>query len=51
MLWAGDGSGPNGDDTFRIRIWRDTVSGEDVLYDNGMEQPIGGGNIIVHRGK
>ncbi len=48
MLWAGDGSGPNGEDTFRIRI---TEVGGGVVYDNGTDQPIGGGNIIVHSGK
>ncbi|MGH7501982.1 MAG: hypothetical protein ACREL7_09515 [Longimicrobiales bacterium] len=51
MLWAGDGNGPNGEDTFRIRIWQDAGSGEDVQYDNAMNQPIAGGNIIVHPGK
>jgi hypothetical protein len=48
MLWAGDGTGPNGDDTFRIRI---TEMGGGVVYDNGPDQEIGGGNIIVHGGK
>ncbi len=47
QLWAGDGTGSNGDDTFRIKIWND----DGVLYDNGMDQEIGGGNIIVHSGK
>ena len=46
MLWAGD---HDSGDTFRIRI---TDAGTDeVIYDNGMHQPIGGGNIIVHDGK
>jgi hypothetical protein len=48
MLWAGDGTGPNGEDTFRIRI---TEVGGGVVYDNGTDQEIGGGNIIVHGGK
>lgn len=46
MLWAGDDE----PDTFRIRIWtEDEVSGEEtVIYDNGSDQAIGGGSIIVH---
>lgn len=44
MLWAGD----DVTDTFRIRIWGVSVG---VVYDNGVEQPIGGGSIIVHKGK
>jgi hypothetical protein len=48
MLWADDGS----PDTFRIRIWWEDASGaENVLYDNGFDQPIGGGSIVVHKGK
>jgi hypothetical protein len=43
MIWAGDGS----PDTFRIKIW-DAVS-EVVVYDNGVDQPIGGGSIVVHK--
>lgn len=46
MLWAGD---HDDGDTFRIRI-TDAVTDE-VVYDNGMSQPIGGGSIIVHDGK
>lgn len=48
MLWATDGDR----DTFRIRVWwegNDSV--EHVVYDNGVEQVIGGGSIIVHAGK
>lgn len=49
MLWAGD-SEP---DTFRIRIWveNEETTEEIVIYDNGNDQSIGGGNIIVHTGK
>jgi len=51
MLWAGDGD----PDTFRIKIWIesaiDEVIVEDVLYDNDGDQTIGGGSIIVHKGK
>lgn len=45
MLWAGDGP----TDTFRIKIWTEDSSGtETVVYDNGSDQPIGGGSIVVH---
>jgi len=48
MLWAGDGS----PDTFHIRIWwEDTDGTEYVVYDNGTDQPIGAGKIVVHKGK
>jgi len=33
-------------DTFRIKIW-DKGTGLSV-YDNGTDQPIGGGNIVIH---
>ena len=42
MIWATDGS----PDTFRIRIWN-PVDGT-IVYDNGMDQGIGGGNIVFH---
>jgi hypothetical protein len=45
MLWAGDGS----PDTFRIQIW--DAATEVVVYDNGMNQAIGGGSIVVHKAK
>jgi hypothetical protein len=44
-IWAGDGN----PDTFRIRIWVEDNGGENVVYDNGANQPIGGGNIVVHK--
>jgi hypothetical protein len=44
MLWAGDGE----PDTFRIKIWWEDGGIEHLVYDNGMDQPIGGGNIVVH---
>jgi len=48
MLWAGD-SEP---DTFRIKIWLEDQDGvENVIYDNGMDQELGGGNIVVHNQK
>lgn len=48
MLWAGDHD-PDGPDTFRIKIW--DAATEDIVYDNGMDQPIAGGNIVVHDGR
>jgi hypothetical protein len=46
MLWAGDGD----PDTFRIRIWQEdeTTGDETDVYDNGFDQAIGGGSIVVH---
>jgi len=49
MLWGGDGTGSGGEDTFRIKIWREDTGY--VIYDNGMNQAIGGGQIQVHTGK
>ncbi len=46
QIWAQD---DNPDDTFRIKIWEEDGSGnETVKYDNGSDQPIGGGSIKVH---
>jgi hypothetical protein len=48
ILWAGDKE----PDTFRIKIWEeDELGNEMVVYDNGFDQPIGGGNIAVRTGK
>jgi hypothetical protein len=45
MIWAGD----DAPDTFRIKIWEEDVFGlETVVYDNGFDQAIGGGSIVVH---
>jgi hypothetical protein len=44
MLWAGDGA----PDRFRIRIWTENAGTETVVYDNGVDQPLGGGSIVVH---
>jgi PKD repeat protein len=45
MLWAGDDDA----DTFRIRIWQeDELGNETDVYDNGFDQEIGGGSIVVH---
>lgn len=48
-IWATDND-PGGDDTFRIKIWYED-NGEIVVYDNGVNQAIGGGNIKIHNGK
>jgi hypothetical protein len=45
MIWAGDGE----PDTFRIKIWEEDEFGvETVIYDNGSDQPVEGGSIVVH---
>jgi len=50
MVWATD----DNPDTFRIKIWYETTSGDEIIdviiYDNGSNQPIGGGSIVVHQG-
>ena len=44
-IWAGD----DNPDTFRIRIWtEDQVGVETDVYDNGFDQAIGGGSIVIH---
>lgn len=45
MIWARD----NYPDTFRIKIWYEN-GGEILVYDNGFNQAIGGGSIVVHTG-
>ena len=45
MLTAEDG-GKTGQDTFRIKIWDTTT--DLVIYDNGAQNPLGSGSIIVH---
>ena len=48
QVWAGDGD----PDTFRIKIWEEDEFGvESIVYDNGSNQIIGGGNIVVHTKK
>jgi PKD repeat protein len=51
MLWAGDGSIINSADTFRIRLWWEDAAGEHDVYDNGVDQPVAGGSIVVHTKK
>lgn len=44
-IWAGD----VGSDTLRIRIWEeDALENETDIYDNGFDQSIGGGSIVIH---
>ena len=43
MLTATDGSS----DVFRIKIW--DVLTDAVFYDNGSQQPLGGGGIVIHK--
>ena len=46
MLWAGDGL----PDMLRIKIWAEDNTGiENVVYDNGYNQPIEAGSIIIHK--
>ena len=45
MLWAGDVP-----DTFRIRIWsEDSYGMETDVYDNGTDQELGGGSIVIYQ--
>jgi hypothetical protein len=46
MVWARDDDA----DTFRIKIWtEDGTAAGAVVYDNGSDQAIGRGNIVVHK--
>ncbi len=36
-------------DTFRIKIWYEEIGAEVVVYDNGSQQSLGGGSIVVHK--
>ena len=47
MIWAADST----PDTFRIKIWYEETGGELIIYDNGVSQPIQGGNIMIQKGK
>jgi hypothetical protein len=47
MIWAGDGS----PDTFRIKVWSEGTGGEHVVYDNGVQQALGGGSVVIHKQK
>jgi hypothetical protein len=45
LLTADDGN----PDKFRIKIWYEDATGEHVVYDNVMSQPLGGGSITIHK--
>ena len=47
MIWAGEGTGSNGEDTFRIQIWYEVDGTEILVYDNGFDQALDGGKIKV----
>jgi hypothetical protein len=47
MIWATDGD----PDTFRIKIWYEVGLSDVIVYDNGFDQSIGGGSIVVHKPK
>ena len=36
-------------DTFRIKIWYEENGVEIVVYDNGSQQALGGGSIVIHK--
>ena len=36
-------------DTFRIKIWYEENGVEVVVYDNGSQQALGGGSIVIHK--
>jgi hypothetical protein len=33
----------------KVIQWEELAGIETVIFDNGMEQPIGGGSVIVHK--
>jgi len=47
MLWATDGG--NSGDKFRMQITDDN-NGDATVYDNGVDQVIAGGSIVIHTG-
>ncbi len=53
MIWATDGD-LNGSeqDTFRIKIWLEHADGtQTVVYDNGSDQVLSGGNVTIHKAR
>ena len=46
MLRAGDGE----PDTFWLQIWEEISDEELLIYDNGSDQSIGGGSIVIQTG-
>ncbi len=52
MLCATERSGTHGSNIFRIKIWWEGADrAENVVYDNGAAQAMGGGSVVVHLGK
>jgi hypothetical protein len=52
LITARDGqiSGGDGIDTFRIKIWYDDGFGNSVIvFDNGVNTPLEGGQITIHK--
>lgn len=49
LLTAKDSAANGGpsEDQFRIKIW-DKAAPETTVYDNGSDQPLGGGSIVIH---
>jgi hypothetical protein len=47
MLRAVDGE----PDTFWLQIWEEISDEELLIYDNGSDQSIGGGSIVIQTGK
>ena len=45
MITADDAS----PDKFRIKIWYEVSGVEYVVYDNGSQQALGGGSIVIHK--
>jgi hypothetical protein len=41
-------AGDNEPENFRIKIWYEEDSAGVVVYDNGLDQPIEGGSIVIH---
>jgi hypothetical protein len=48
MLWARDRGRGQGEDTFRIKVWWGAA---ELVYDNGTDQAIARGSIVVHAKK
>jgi hypothetical protein len=44
MLYTAKGT----PDTFHIKIWLEENGGNNIIYDNGADQPVDGGNIEIH---
>ena len=52
IIMACDGDLSGEEDTFRIRIWdADTDDEEGLVYDNGSDSPLLGGEIMIHKSK